>query len=439
MTRMDGKRLDASTFQIDPGIRRGRYSDEYFRNAAEILTGLAAEGYRFAGTCPALEAAGVDPAGLHTGDVEVEMQYFTKRQPASIAAGIDQAIAILRECSGFFDGQDRFHNTFNRLEVEAVHDGDGLAPWAPAMKVRGRYRDFAILETPMLGVMARGTRIATNTYEALSAAGGKPVFLFGARFDIPQTQPADGYAYKVGLERFNADTERHLPPMVTTAAQGQWWGGAGGGTTSHSLILCFLRDTTEAMLQFARLLPTGIRRIALVDTNNDCVGDSTRCALAFFRKWHDLKQAGREDEAARYVLHGVRCDTAAELTDMSVEPTDDVTQERGVCPRLVRNVRRALDCLADQADLPAGARGRARRYFRDVKIAVSGGFNPQRIAAFEAEEVPADMYGLGSFLIAGPNNDFTADVVRVKAAGTWHEMPKVGRKPMPNPDLVPVS
>ena len=122
------------------------------------------------------------------------------------------------------------------------------------------------LETIILGVLARQTRVATNVYETLCAAAGKPVFFFSARYDLPQTQAADGYAYMVGVERLNADTGSKLPPMVTTEAQGQWWGATGGGTTSHSFILSFLRDTTEAMLQFARLLPVEIRRIALASS-----------------------------------------------------------------------------------------------------------------------------------------------------------------------------
>lgn len=439
MTRMDGKRLDASVFQIDPRTRRGRYSDQYFKNVTEVLTRLTDEGYRFGGSCPPLAEAGVDASDLAVGDVQAEMQCFTKRQPVSVACGVDHAVAILRECTGFLDRGGRFRRTFDRCEVQAVHDGDKLAPWAPALRIRGRYRDFALLETAMLGVMARGTRIATNTYECLSAAGGKPVFMFGARFDLPQTQPADGYAYKVGVDRFNADTHRQLPAMITTEAQGQWWGAAGGGTTSHSYVLSFLGDTTEAMLQFARLLPTAVKRIALVDTNNDCVGDSVRCGLAFFAKWLQLKRAGRAEEAARYVLFGVRCDTAAEVRDVSVEPTGEPGEDRGVTPQLVRKVRQALDSLGASGQVPADARDRARRYFREVKIVASGGFDPRRIAAFEADHVPADLYGVGSFIVNGGGNDFTADIVRVKVGGGWRDMAKVGRRPMPNPDLEPVT
>ena len=59
----------------------------------------------------------------------------------------------------------------------------------------------------------------------------------------------------------------------------------------------------------------------------------------------------------------------------------------------------------------------------------------EKIARFRREDVPADIYGVGSSLMAGEPNDFTADVVRVKLADKWLDLAKTGRKPLPNPDL----
>ena len=47
-----------------------------------------------------------------------------------------------------------------------------------------------------------------------------------------------------------------------------------------------------------------------------------------------------------------------------------------------------------------------------MQIVVSGGFTVEKIRAFEAAGVPADVYGVGSSLLRG-SNDFTADIVRV--------------------------
>ena len=115
------------------------------------------------------------------------------------------------------------------------------------------------------------------------------------------------------------------------------------------------------------------------------------------------------------------------MIDVSVSPLGDPALDCGVNPRLVRNIREALDTLAEHLDVPFRWLERARRYFRDIKIVATGGFTPQRIRQFEMLRVPVDIYGVGSFFLEGENNDFTADIVRVKIDGRWRDMAKVGR------------
>ena len=72
--------------------------------------------------------------------------------------------------------------------------------------------------------------------------------------------------------------------------------------------------------------------------------------------------------------------------------------------------------------------------FHHVKIVVSGGFNAEKIAAFEGDDIPTDAYGVGSSLLEG-RYDFTADIVELEG----QPCAKVGRKLMPNPRLQPVQ
>lgn len=431
-------RLDPAVFGIDLRMREGRYTDAYFLNVAEVLQQLAREQYRFAGRSPRPLPPGLNASDVAVGDIIAEMQFFAKRQPFAIACGVDHALAILKLCAGCRDRRGRFRPTAGSLEVQAVPEGVKLMPWLPALRVAGWYRDFAILETPMLGVLSRQTKVATIAYELHQAAGGKPVMFFPARFDLPATQSADGWAYKTGVEAYNRDAGQAVPLLITTEAQGAWWGGQGSGTTSHSFMLSFLGDTAEAMMQFARLLPADVKRVALVDTNNDCVRDTMAAALRMFGRYCALIDAGRAEEARKYVLYGVRCDTAGEVRDASVEPTDADEADNGVQPRLIHRVRQALDELAESADVRPESRGLARRFFREVKIVASGGFDALRIARFENEKVPVDAYGVGSAFFAAPPCDYTADIVRVKLGGQWTDMAKIGRRRMENPDLEPV-
>jgi nicotinate phosphoribosyltransferase len=129
----------------------------------------------------------------------------------------------------------------------------------------------------------------------------------------------------------------------------------------------------------------------------DCVGTSLAVARALGDR-----------------LRGVRLDTSDSMVDKSIVPIMGGFDPRGVNVPLVRNVRAALD-----------AEG-----FRSVKIYASGGFDPEKIAHFEAEGAPVDGYGVGSALFRG-RYDFTADVVLVEGA----PIAKVGRRYRPNDRL----
>lgn len=451
MSIFNSARLTNTTFKLDiERMRQGWYSDKYFVNIAQTLQVLAENNYRFTGRAPTLTKMGVDPATLATGDIEVEMQIFTRRQPRTLIAGVDKALSMLRHCTGYFADNDKFIETWSRLKVEAVQDGV-MIPYTgdprrvqPAMRIRGRYRDFALLETPILGALARASRIATNVYNTLEAARGKPVLFFPARFDVHEVQAADGYAYDIAVRRFNQDYQQHVGSFVSTDAQGDWWGGLGGGTVAHAAIACFLGDTVEAMLAFAAVRPPELPRIALVDFNNDSVGTSLAVLKAMFERYQAACEAGEEEVAEKYKLFGVRLDTSGNMRDVSIPPLGDKKLDNGVNPRLCWQVRQALDNGWESWNLSPAWHERAKAYCRNVQIAVSGGFRPEKIKWFEELGVPVDIYGVGSGLMSndealGTNTDFTADVVRVKINGDWVDMAKVGRTATDNSDLEPVD
>ncbi len=417
-------------------LRSGYYSDAYFRRAALILERSARAGERFAGRPLALRERTGAVAGHVPGEAVVEMQFFARRAPRFVAAGINVALGILRDGVPAARARDAWRGA--PLEARAVPEGTLVRPLDPVLVVRGRYRDFAHLETPLLGVLTRCSRIATNVYEALVASRGKPILFFPARFDLPQCQPLDGYAYRVALETFARATGRMVPAHVSTDAQGALWDERGGGTVPHAFVLCFLGDTAEAVLALCRHAPAGALRVALVDTTNDCVGEAVRTARRLFDEHLSLLRAGRRAEAERYVLHAVRIDTSQELRDRSVPASRDRRLERGVTPVLARLLRRALDEAPAGLGLVGRWRRTAERYFRGVRIVATGGFNRDKIRFFERQRAPVDIYGVGSFLLRGAANDYTADVVRVRVGGRFVVVAKSGRGPRVNPGLRPV-
>ena len=122
MSIFDQKRLTNETFKLDiERMRRGWYSDKYFENIGRMLTALAVEGYHYSGKQHNLPRD-VSPENIAVGDIEVEMQWFTRRLGNTIVVGVDKSLEMLRHSTGYWE-RDRFIDTSDHLEVWAVHDG----------------------------------------------------------------------------------------------------------------------------------------------------------------------------------------------------------------------------------------------------------------------------------------------------------------------------
>lgn len=445
MTVLDGTRLTHAPYEFDlDAIRRGDFSDQYFGNVRTILTLLSQHQIEPVHSTNPRQLA-LHPHDVAIGDIEVQAQVFNRRAPYALVGGVDVALYLLRHVTGYDDG-DAFIETWQNLQVRAVHDGvftyyeGNPLQVLPVLEIRGRYRDFCILETVLLGMLARISRVATNVYNLLKVANGKNLLFFPARFDLPHVQASDGYAHWLAVQRYNHDFNQALPVTVSTQAQGAWWGGHGSGTIPHSLIASFLADSTAAMIAFAQAMPIAVPRILLADFENDIIGDALKTMAAFWQRYQVALDDEDTEAQARWTLNGVRLDTASSLVDRALQPNG----ESGVNETLVWAVRHALDHAWQAWNVSQPLQEEAERFCRNVKIVVSGGFNQDKIARFEAGHVPVDAYGVGSSLFSneaqlGTNTDFTMDVVRVKVGKGWHDVAKVGRQACDNVDLQPVD
>lgn len=430
MSIFNNRRLDNDVFKLDVSrLREGWYTDKYFVNIATMLSRLSSEGYI--------------RNGINVGDIEVEMQWFTRRAGKTVVVGIDKAIALIKSACGYFDKDKNWVDTSDSISIYAMQDGDTVegngnpSYIEPVLKVRGKYKDFAILETPTLGVLTRASRVATNVYDVLVAANGKPVLFFPARFDTHEVQASDGYSYNIAVQRYNKDYNQKISPAISTDYQGSWWDGFGGGTIAHSAIACFSGDISETMICFSRILPVEIPRIALVDFNNDCVGDSLKVCKAMFNKYEYYVNTGNIEEAKKYKLSGIRTDTSSNMRDISVPLLGDPALDMGVNPRLVSILRDAVNNAwknwGENIDKKL-----AKEYCESIKMIVSGGFSSEKIRKFEKMNVPVDVYAVGSSLYSNYKEsvtDFTADIVKIKVNGEWIDMAKKGRRASENPKL----
>jgi nicotinate phosphoribosyltransferase len=343
-------RLDPGVFRLPvERIREGYYSDAYFNFTRQLLQ-------------------------ERDHRPRVTMQVFQKRQ--SILGGIDEAIAVLKLCSGDWEA----------LEVHALYEGDEIAPMETVMTIAGDYSLFAHLETVYLGCLARRSLIMRNVREVVDAAHGKPILFFPARHDHWLVQTGDGWAAHVAGAI-----------GVSTDAQASWWGGRGVGTVPHGLIAAFGGDTVVAARTFADRFADEMNVTVLVDFENDSVKTALEVAEALGER-----------------LWGVRLDTSERMVDKALWADMGDFRPTGVNAELVERVRRALDEAGHER----------------VQIVVSGGFDAAKIRRFEELGSPVDAYGVGSSLVRG-QNDFTADVVRLDE----RHVAKSGRRLRPNPRL----
>ncbi len=414
---MTKTRLEPQNFKVPiDKIRTGYYTDKYFLRVSQIL-----------------RKEQHNPSVLY--------QFFV-RKPA-VVVGIDEALAILKYCVGYYRDEEKAQELYaelreiqyqlysaspqeteaeivhlsasrakvrsklnelwvncrEKITVNALYDGDTVVPWEPFMTIEGPQQYFAYLETVLLGVIARPTATATATAKVVQAARGKPILFFPARFDHFWVQATDGYAaMKAGA--FG----------VSTDANADYWGMEGLGTIPHALIASYQGSTSAACLAFDRQISGDVNRIALVDWDNNCIGTTLDIVKAYCKaycedKGKDSSQWHKVIGPGKHKLWGVRFDTSGTLRDTSVIPQDKWSL--GVCPELVYKARQIFD----------------EHGLHDLKIIVSGGFDAERIELFEKLAVPTDSYGVGSSLFK-EKIDVTADVVTVDGK----PCAKIGRK-----------
>jgi nicotinate phosphoribosyltransferase len=329
------------------------------RPSREILSGDSADVY-FARAESVLEREGLDPM--------VTMEVFTRED--AVLCGIDEAKNLIGHVLAECDPAE--------ATVEALDDGDQIAPKEIVLRIRARYRRFGLYETAILGMLAQSTGWATAARQCVEAAAPDPVVSFGARHVHPDITDVLDYAAIVGG-----------CVGASTPAGARLAGLNPTGTMPHSLVLIF-GDTVAAAKAFDRDLGADVPRIVLVDTFKDEAEETLRVAHALGDR-----------------LYGIRLDTPSERGRVTAD--------------LVKEIRARLDLEG----------------FGHVKIVVSGGLTPERITYFKEQGAPVDSFAVGSYISGATPIDFTGDIKEIDG----RPIAKRGRIPgmTESPRLKPVD
>ncbi len=304
-------------FTADPkDVVAGRITDVYFDRALKIL-----------------KAKGIDPV--------VKAEFIAKSLPDqwkwALFTGIDEALPLLQQL---------------RVRVRAMKEGTVFYPYEPVMEIEGRYQDFCVYETALLGLICQASGVATKAARVKKLAGDRLVMSFGARRMHPILAPMiERNAYIGGCDG------------VAVVKSGELIGEDPMGTMPHSLILC-MGSTVDAVKAYDEVLEPKLKRVALIDTFQDEKFETVNVAQALGER-----------------LYAVRFDTPG--------------SRRGNFYRILEETRWELDL----------------RGFKHVKFFVSGGINEADIP--ELNPV-VDGYGVGTSISNAPVIDFAMDIVEVE-------------------------
>lgn len=304
----------------------------YTADPADVLSGRITDVY-FERTVRILDAKNINPV--------VKAEFIAKSFPEgyewAVFAGLEEALYLTERLP---------------VRVRAMKEGAVFYPYEPVVEIEGRYRDFCVYETAILGLLCQASGVATKAARFKKLAGGRPVISFGARRMHPVLAPMiERNAYIGGCDG------------VSVGKSGEVIGEDPMGTMPHALIIC-MGSTVEAIKAYDEVMEPKIKRVALIDTFLD-------------EKFECLNVA----EAMGERLFAVRFDTPS--------------SRRGNFYRLLEECRWEMDM----------------RGYGNVKFYVSGGIKEKDVP--ELNPV-VDGYGIGTSISNAPAIDYAMDIMEVE-------------------------
>ncbi len=296
-------------------------------NHEDILKGMTTDVY-FVRTLDILKHMKLD-------ETEVTAEIFARKD--GIFVGIEEVKEILKD---------------KDIELWALDEGEKFKSKETLVRIKGKYNEFAIYESVILGCLASPSGWATAASKVKEACGDSDFVIFGTRHLHPSVSTVMERAAYIGGAS-----------AVSNILAAKRIGIEPTGTLPHSSFI-IAGDTVKVAKAYDEISPENHKRIILVDTFKDEVEESLRVAKVLGEK-----------------LYAIRLDTPSE--------------RGGVSPELVKEVRHHLDMNG----------------YNWVKIFVSGGLTPERIK--ELKEAGADNFGVGSYISGAKAIDMTMDIKEV--------------------------
>jgi nicotinate phosphoribosyltransferase len=210
----------------EDAIRDGRCTDIYFQRVVDVM-----------------EKDGVNP------HVTMEVTAAGLPDPWGVFCGLDDVVRLLEGVP---------------VDVDAMPEGSIFSKNEPVLRVSGRYRDFAVYETAILGFLCHASGVASAAAHMKLAARDRPVFSFGSRRQHPAIAAMIERAAWIG--GVDAASNTCAPEGIPLA-----------GTMPHAFVMCYPRPE-DAWQAFAREAGPEVPRIMLCDTLSDEKVEAVRAA-----------------------------------------------------------------------------------------------------------------------------------------------------------------
>lgn len=274
----------------------------------------------------------------------IDKQVYAEIHAYSLPGGYRWALV-----TGVFEAASLLQG--KKVNVYSMDEGEVFRIYEPVMAIEGKYTEFGVYESSLLGILRHASSISTKAARIKIAAGDRRVLFFGIRCVHPAIAPMiDKYAYLGGCDAVSGVIGAKLLGIPPT------------GTMPHALILA-AGDQETAWRLFDEYMPEDVPRIALCDT-------------LFDERFEALKAAETLGER----LHGVRFDTPG--------------SRRGNMRKIVQEARWSLDISG----------------YKHVKIYVSGGLDEEDVA--ELKDI-VDGFGVGTSIAFPQSIDLALDIVEV--------------------------
>ncbi len=296
-------------------IKSGKVTDIYFKRALEVIKNKDID---------------------KTVKAEVSVKGLPDGYSWAVLCGLEEVLELL-------ESRD--------VNVRAIPEGSIFHENDPVIEIEGRYSEFAVFETAILGFLSQESGVATKAARIKKIVGQKPVLSFGARRMHPAIAPAiERAAYIGGCDGFS------------TVIAGDILNIEPSGTMPHSLIL-LVGDTLEAAKYFDETVDSNVPRIVLIDTFSDEKFESIKL----------VEELGKK-------VNGIRLDTPS--------------SRRGNMRNILKEIRWELDL----------------RGFKNIQLFVSGGLDEDSVA--EIADI-ADGFGVGTSISSATTIDFSMDIVEI--------------------------